>query len=34
VFIVLLALGSVSAVYATTGRVLRTLAVRPAVQAG
>ena len=34
VFIVLLALGSVSAVYATTGRVLRTLAVRPAVEVG
>jgi phosphatidylglycerophosphate synthase len=34
VFIVLLALGLVSAVYATTGRVLRTLAVRPVVQTG
>jgi phosphatidylglycerophosphate synthase len=33
VFVGLLALGSVSAVYATTGRVLRTLAVRPAVEA-
>ncbi|HEY3603953.1 MAG TPA: CDP-alcohol phosphatidyltransferase family protein [Sporichthyaceae bacterium] len=33
VFIVLLALGLVSAVYATTGRVLRTLAVRPGVEA-
>jgi phosphatidylglycerophosphate synthase len=29
VFVVLLALGSVSAIYATTGRVLRTLAVAP-----
>jgi phosphatidylglycerophosphate synthase len=32
VFVVLLGLGAVSAAYATTGRVLRTLAVRPGVE--